>query len=191
MSKIDKASIQKPDKLYFTYPNTVAVICTKFRGKVFVMPSVWQIPLSYSPAIFGILISPKRNTYKKILKTKNFSLNYFSYLYADLITKLGSSTGSEIDKVKKYKLKLLKAKKINSPLLKDSFVSLECKLFKKAKYGDHVLFAAKVVNLTYDKKMFIGNTLNILKANPLLYLGNMTYTTIDSKKKIVCKKEQY
>jgi len=186
-----KVSTKNPDKLYFTYPNTVAVICTKIDEKVYIMPSVWQIPLSYRPMVFGILISPTRATYKKIIKAKNFSLNYFTFEFAGLITKLGSTTGAEIDKVKKYNLKLSKSKVINSPILTDAYVSIECKLIKRESCGDHVLFSAEVLNIVYDKDKFNdGRVLNISKVQPLLYLGDMTYTTIDPKNKIICKKER-
>lgn len=190
MLKNNKISIINPEKLYYTYPNTIGVVCTTTNKKTYIMPAVWQIPLSYEPPMIGVLISPKRNTYEKLIKSGNFSLNYFSYEFADLVSKLGSTTGALIDKVEKYGIKLEKSKIIDSPILAEASVSIECKLIKKEPYGDHVLFSAKIVNITYDGNVIKDNILDITKAKPLLYLGNFTYTTVNSKRKIICKKVQ-
>lgn len=178
-----------PEKLYFTYPNTVAVICVKSSNEVFVMPAVWQIPLSHSPMIFGVLVSASRNTFKKILLAKNFSLNYFSFKYSKFVADLGSCSGSSVDKIKKFNIKLTNSKYIDSPILTDAYVSIECDDLKGTTYGDHSLFAGKVKNIWYIKSYFKNNIVDISKVKPILYLGNMTFTTVNDKKIKQCKKK--
>ena len=184
---MNKIPVKKIEKLYFTYPNTVTVVCTKVKNKVFLMPAVWQIPLSYNPPLFGVLISPKRFTFKKLKLASDFSLNFFTFDYADLIVKLGSSSGKYINKVKEFNVKLSSPLVINSPLLKEAYVSIECVKKRKIKCGDHYLFIGEAKKIWHNPNYFTNGILNIKKAQPLLYLGQMTFTTtISAYKK--CKK---
>lgn len=170
-----------PEKLYFTYPNTVAVICTKVNNKIFIMPAVWQIPLSHSPMIFGVLVSSKRYTHSQLLQSNNFSLNYFEFKYAKLIKKLGNCSGISVDKVKEFKIKLSQSLTIDSPILEDAYVSIECKETKKILFGDHDLFYGNVTNVWYDPSTFTNNITN-KNTQPLLYIGNMVFTTTNKNK---------
>ncbi len=181
---MSKIPVKKFEKLYFTYPNTVTVICTKVNNKVFLMPAVWQIPLSYNPPLFGVLISPERFTFKKLQLASDFSLNFFTFEYADLIAKLGSCSGKYINKVKEFNIKLSSPLAINSPLLKEAYVSIECVKKRIIKCGDHFLFIGEAKKIWHDPDCFDNGILNIEKAQPLLYLGNMMFTTtINSCKK--------
>lgn len=183
-----KKTTTNPEKLYFTYPNTVAVICTKDRDQVYVMPAVWQIPLSHSPPIFGVLVSPKRFTHQKIFEAKNFTVNYLTFDNAELITQIGSCSGRDVNKIKHFGMKLAPAKMIASPRLKDAYVSLECASLQTQTFGDHTLFAGEIKNIWYEDTFFSDNILN-QKAEPLLYLGNLTYSTFNSKKTKKCQKQ--
>jgi len=186
---MNKFSVQKPKKLYFTYPNTVTVICTKYKDNIYVMPAVWQVPLSHSPMILGVLISPKRNTFNMVKMSKNFTLNYFSYNYASFVAALGSCSGKEINKVEKFNIKLSESSIIDSPILQDASVSIECDKVKNMKYGDHYLFYGEAKNFWYNKRDFKDNIVNMSNFKPLLYLGNMTFTTVNSQKIQICKKK--
>lgn len=81
-----KIATDQPEKFYFTYPNTVAVICVKEGDQTYLMSAVWQIPLSHSPMLFGVLVSPKRHTYQKLVNAKDFTLNYMDYRHAEFVT---------------------------------------------------------------------------------------------------------
>ncbi|HEX9153822.1 MAG TPA: flavin reductase family protein [Candidatus Saccharimonadales bacterium] len=178
---MDKIAAETSNKLYFTYPNTVAVICVKDDTGVYIMPAVWQMPLSHTPMIFGVSVSPKRHTYEKLSQASDFTLNYFDHSYAQLITNIGSCSGSKIDKIKAFNIQLQDSKTIQSPTLKDAFVSIECKKQSAYLIGDHVLLTGNVSQIWHNPDVIDGGALRLDKAKPLLYVGNFTYTTIDQE----------
>ncbi len=173
-------------KLYFTYPNTVAVICVKQGDKVYLMPSVWQIPLSHTPMLFGALVSPKRFTHQKLLEANDFTLNYFNHDHAQLVTNIGSCSGSTIDKVRAFNVQLQDAQTVSSPIMRDAFVSIECKKQSQQTFGDHTLFTGEACKVWFDPQVINDGNLRLDQANPLLYVGNFTYTSIDHQKITPC-----
>lgn len=183
-----KINISKCNKIYFSYPNTVTLILTKFKKKINIMPAVWQIPLSYSPLLFGVAISPKRYTHDLLTKSKNFTLNFVEWKYSKLVTQLGQVSGKNIDKIKKFRLKLEKSYFVPSPMLKIAYASFECKLKKCLECGDHTLMIGEILNVKCQKEAFNKDgTLNVNKIKPLLYLGNNIYTTINPQKCVRAK----
>lgn len=181
----EKNKLSKYNKIYFSYPNNVTLVLTKFGKKINLMPASWQTPLSYSPPLFGVLISPKRYTHNLLLKSKNFTLNFIEWKYAKLATQLGTISGKDINKIKKFNLKLEKSCFVKSPMLKIAYVSFECRLEDYFQCGDHTLLIGKILNVRCQKLAFHrDNTLNIVKVKPLLYLGNNIYATLDSKKRV-------
>lgn len=165
-------------KLYFSYPMNVALITTKLKNKINVMPASWQTLLSYSPPIFGALISPKRYTYQLIKKSNNFTANFVESKYSGLVTKLGAVSGGEVDKVSKFNIGFIKSATVKTPVLKIAYASFECKIIKKIKCGDHFLIMGRILNIRFRKNAFNEN--GILKTGrikPLLYLGNNQYAT--------------
>lgn len=175
---MEKINIRKFNKIYFSYPNTVTLVLTKLRNKINLMPAAWQMPLSYSPPLFGVLISPKRYTYSLLTKSKDFTLNFVEYKYSKLVTQLGSISGRNVDKIKNFNLELEKSRFIKSPILKIAYVSFECKLQKRFRCGDHWLVIGKILNIRYRKGAFNKEgDLNVIKIKPLLYLGNNIFTT--------------
>ncbi len=168
-------------KLYFSYPMNIALITTKLKNKINVMPASWQTLLSYSPPVFGALISPQRYTFELLKKSNNFTANFIESKYAGLVTKLGSVSGSQEDKAKKYKLEFIKSATVKAPILKIAYASFECKITKMIKCGDHVLIMGRILNIRFRKNAF--DETGILKTRrikPLLYLGNNQYATAKS-----------
>lgn len=187
---MSKIFTNDPKKFYFSYPNTVAVICVTDGQNNYIMPAVWQIPLSRKPMLYGVLVSPKRFTYEKLMRAEDYSLNYFSLEHAQMITDLGSSTGRDLEKVAHFGLELEQSRNINSPILKDALVSIECKKKNTYTFGDHVLFEGEVAQIAWDGELIKDGRLDINNAEPLLYTGDFTYTTIDNKRNMQCKAYQ-
>ena len=57
----------------------------------------------------------------------------------------GEKSGREVDKFELAKLTPEKGIKVNAPLIKESPVSIECKLVKEVEVGDHVWFIGEVL----------------------------------------------
>lgn len=166
----------QPTKFYHFYPAVTAVVVVKYLDKVNGMAVAWNTGLSSKPPLFGLLIAPKRLTHEMVEKAGEFSVNFLPAEKSEIIAIFGRVSGREMDKIKEYNIELEPSVKINSPIIKDSYASYECKLHKIIPIGDHSLVIGEVLNVHYEKDAFLDNGLpDLKKITPNLYLGADTY----------------
>ena len=135
------------EKFYrLLYPMRVCLISSAYGRKEDVMPAAWVFPLSADPPYFGVCVTKKRHTYSLVRKRKAFGINTTGPRMRKLITQTGSSTGSKVDKFSEFKIKK-EYGRLKVPLLKDSPVSIECRLVKEIELGDHILLVGEVVGV--------------------------------------------
>lgn len=167
-------------KTYYHYPRIVAVAGISLDDKVNFIPLVWHTGLSFSPPLYGISISPKRYSFELILKSGEFSVNFVEYKYKDIVEKLGSMSGRDVDKAKVLGIDYKKGVKTDTPLLSIAYVVHECKLIEHHKLGDHTLFVGEVLATHYKEEYFDEKTmLKVENVSPLLYLGKHVYITVN------------
>jgi flavin reductase (DIM6/NTAB) family NADH-FMN oxidoreductase RutF len=80
-----------------------------------------------------------------IKEQKEFAINTISKDQIELAKLFGSKSGRDLDKFKETGVETFPASKIKAPLIKESPVSLECKVIKQIDTGDCVTFIAKLV----------------------------------------------
>lgn len=164
----------------FFYPYTVALVGAKSGSKINFMSCAWHSALSFKPPLFGVLISKKRLTHTVINEAREFSVNFLSYDQAKVAAIMGRKSGRDVDKISLAGLNLTEPKIIQSPLIAEAYVSLECRLIEVRSYGDHDLFVGQVVAVQVESGCF--NQEGVLETNrlqPLCYLGSDCYVTID------------
>jgi len=167
-------------KFQYFYPYTVALVGAQSRNQVNFMSCAWHTALSFDPPLFGVLISKKRFTHKLISEAREFTVNFISFESVKLSAQMGRKSGHDMDKIEEFQVKLSPAKIIRSPLIKEAYVSFECKLAETRAYGDHDLFVGEVLAVHEEEKCFSAEgILNIGKIHPLLYLGSDFYTTVN------------
>jgi flavin reductase (DIM6/NTAB) family NADH-FMN oxidoreductase RutF len=105
--------------------------------------------LSEKPPIIGIAVRPERHSHKLLKKNREFTLNLPT---PDLLKDLdycGTFSGKKIDKVLVRSLRLESADKIKAPMIKNSPISLECRITRvmhlSKKGSSHDYFIADVL----------------------------------------------
>ncbi len=167
-------------KLQHFYPYTVALVGAKAMNKVNFMTCAWHTALSFDPPLFGILIAKKRLTHEIISKADEFTVNFLSMTRIKLSAQIGRKSGHNMNKLKEFPVQLLASKIIDSPIIGEAYVSFECKLAETRAYGDHDLFVGEVLAIHEDKNSFNSDgILNTNEIQPLLYLGNDFYITVN------------
>ena len=162
---------------YHHYPRIAAVVTVHSEGKNNAMAAAWHSPISHTPPIFGVSLSPKRYTYKLIKKAKEFGIYFLPFDKAALIVSLGSVSGAEVDKFKKLGIKTEKPIKTTAPILKDAYAAYECRLIDSREYGDHIWLVGEIVATHFDKALFTSDeTIDLNHASPVLYMGADRYT---------------
>ncbi len=164
------------EKFYYFFPQTVALVGVQNN----LMPAAWHTPISAKPPLFGVLVSPKRYTYMLLEQEKGFTINFLEQSQASLIAKLGSTSGRDINKLEKFKIKFNKADKVNGVILSDSYATFECEKFAMHEYGDHFLVVGKIIQIYFKEGIITeGGIVDEKKISPMLYFGKDRYFTID------------
>ena len=170
---------------YYSFPmQAVLVTCNDRIGKTNVVTIAWHTPISKDPPLYGISAAPNRYSHGLIQKTKEFVINFAPYEIADIVNFCGKNSGINTDKIMKMNLTLEPSQKIKTPIIKECFSHLECKLKDMLKLGDHTIFIGEVVNVMADKNAFKDDLLEIEKIKPTYYIGGNIFTTISKTRSV-------
>jgi len=134
-------------KFYRTlHPRPVVVIGSGEveKGEINFMACAWITPLSEEPSLVGFSCSKENYTHRLVKKFHQFSVNVIDD--CELIFKLGSTSGEEINKVEAFHLRVKRGKVLKVPLLEEALANLECLVVKEVDLGDHTFFVGEVKN---------------------------------------------
>lgn len=135
------------------YPEGVVLIsCVNKNGKINFTPISWATNVSFKPRCWVLCMHKDHFSTKAILETREFVLCFPSKKQAKDVSYCGSVSGWDVDKTKKCRFKLLKAKEIKAPLIENSVACFECKLIEKLKTLDYMIFIGKVLNAYTSKE---------------------------------------
>jgi flavin reductase (DIM6/NTAB) family NADH-FMN oxidoreductase RutF len=109
-------------------PGPLVLVSSTLGERDGLTPIAWHMPVSDDPPIIGLEIWEGHFIYKAILETKDFVINIPSSEMAETVRGLGSTSGAETDKFKKFGLEKETAAKVKSPRLKSAIGILECRL---------------------------------------------------------------
>ena len=172
-----KSNISGCGNFYHHYPRIAAIVTVQSEGRNNAMAAAWHSPISHTPPIFGVSLSPKHYTYKLIEKAKEFAINFLPFDKAAMAVSIGSVSGNDVDKFEKFGIATEKPIKTTSPILKDAYAAYECRLIDGREYGDHIWLVGEIVATHFDKALFTGDeTIDLNHISPVLYLGADRYT---------------
>jgi len=112
-----------------------------------------------------------KDTAKNILLTKDFVINMITENLLSAMNVSAIDFPPEESEVTAAKLNTLSSVKIKTPRLKESLVSLECKLFKSESLGSSTLIIGEIVMFHVDDKI-IGPRAHISGYAPIGRLGS-------------------
>ncbi len=176
--------IEEPalNKIYLNYPRHVCVVGSSWQDIVNFMPASWNSPISFSPPVIGVAISPERFTFGLVARSKIMSISYFHFNSWEKIDFLGKFSGKDINKVEKLRLRFFNGLKNSAPIPEDAIISFECDVIDMREYGDHHWVVGKILNAYYlpDFAVIDDNIINprLPYFKPVLYFGRKRYTTI-------------
>lgn len=166
-------------EFYHHYPRVATVVTVKAGEEENALAIAWHCPLSFDPPLYGVSISPKRFSYKLILKAKEFAVNFLPTEKIDIVAAVGRTSGREIEKFERFSILKESPSKIKSPILKDAYAAYECSLVDHLSLGDHEWFVGKVVAVHFLEGAFLKEgVLNLDVIKPALYLGADRYLEI-------------
>ena len=136
----------------FLYPLPVVMVSCGDMEKSNIITVAWTGILNTDPAMVYISVRPSRHSYNMIKESGEFVINLTTKDLAYATDWCGVKTGEKVDKFKEMKLTKEKAKFVKCPMIKESPISVECKVKEIRELGTHHMFVAEVLAINADEK---------------------------------------
>ena len=136
----------------FLYPLPAVMVSCGTMEKSNIITVAWTGILNTNPPMVYISVRPSRYSYHLIKEQGEFIINLTNKNLARATDWCGVKTGAKVDKFKEMKLHKEKAKFVKCPMIKESPVSVECKVKEIKDLGSHHMFIAEVLAINSDEK---------------------------------------
>lgn len=160
----------------FEYPIPAAMITCGDMEKSNIITVAWTGIICSNPAMCYISIRPERYSYNIIKENMEFVINLTTKDLAYATDWCGVRSGEKFDKFKEMNLTKEKANLVKAPLIKESPVSIECKVKDIVPMGSHDMFIAEVLSIDADEKYIDENgAFDISKCDLIAYANGGYY----------------
>jgi len=112
----------------------------------------WTGIINSDPAMVYISIRPERYSYELIKKTGEFAINLTNEKLTYATDWCGVKSGAKADKFKEMKLTKERLSVIKCPGIKESPVSIECKVKEIKKLGTHHMIISEVLAINASEE---------------------------------------
>lgn len=171
MSKV----IWKPGT--FIYPLPVVMVSCGDMNKSNIITVAWTGIINTDKPMCYISVRKERYSHDIIAKNKEFAINLTNKQLAYATDWCGVKTGAKVDKFKEMHLTKETGKFIKSPLIKESPVSIECKVVEIKELGSHDMFMAEILSIDADEKYIDDKgAFDITKCDLITYANGKYFT---------------
>ena len=165
----------------FIYPIPAVMVTSGNMEKSNIMTVAWTGILNTNPAMCYISVRPERYSYKLIKDSGEFVINLTNEKLVFATDWCGVKSGKDYDKFKEMKLTKEKANHVKCPLIKESPVSVECKVKEIKELGSHHVFIAEVLSIDADDKYIDEKGAFDISKCDLIAYNNGGYYSLDKK----------
>lgn len=149
----------------------VILVSTAHKGRNNVMPMSWHTMIDFDPPLVGCVIGDQSLTFKTVKATKECVINIPTLEIAKKALACGNVTGAKADKFARFGLTPVKGEKVEAPLVKECWASLECRLHDARLAGKYNLFIFRVVKAWVDAAVKNPKTFHHLGGDKFLVAG--------------------
>ena len=165
----------------FIYPLPAVMVSCGTMEESNIITVAWTGIINTDPAMCYISVRPTRHSYEMIKKTGEFVINLTSKDLAYATDWCGVKTGAKVDKFKEMKLTKEKANFVSCPMIKESPVSVECKVKEIRELGSHHMFIAEILGINADEKYINENGAFDISKCDLIAYSNGNYYSLGKK----------
>lgn len=160
----------------FIYPLPAVMVSCGTMEESNIITVAWTGILNTNPAMVYISVRPSRYSYSLIKESREFVINLTTKDLAYATDWCGVKSGKNIDKFKSMYLSKEKANFVACPMIKESPVSVECRVIEVKELGSHHMFTAEVLAIHADEK-YIDETgkFDIAKCDLIAYANGHYY----------------
>lgn len=159
----------KPGNMLYPLP-AVMVSVTDGQGNDNIITVAWTGTICTNPPMVYISVRPSRYSYEMLKKTGEFVINLTNEELAFATDYCGVRSGRDVDKFKEAHLTKEPAQFVKAPMIKESPVSIECRVTEVKELGSHHMFLAEVLAVHAQQEYIDkNNKFQLNKAKPIVY----------------------
>ena len=143
--------VWKPGNLLAPVP-PVLVSCGNME-KPNLITIAWAGTINSDPVRVSISVRPERYSHGLITESGEFVINLPTQKILRAVDWCGVKSGRDVDKFKEMGLTAVPGSAVSAPVLAESPVNLECRVFQTIPLGSHDLFLADVVAVDVDEDL--------------------------------------
>jgi len=161
----------------FIYPLPVVMVSCGNMEKSNIITVAWTGIINTDKPMCYISIRKERYSHDIIKNTKEFVINLTNQNLVYATDWCGVKTGAKVDKFKEMKLTKENAKFVKCPLIKESPVSIECRVKEIKELGSHDMFMAEILSIDVeDTYIDEKGAFDITKCNLITYANGKYFT---------------
>lgn len=154
----------------FVYPIPAVMVSCGDMENSNIITVAWTGIINTNPAMVYISVRPERFSHNIIKETGEFVINLTNKDLTYATDWCGVKSGSKVDKFKEMELTKEKANFVKCPMIKESPVSIECKVKEIKELGSHNMFIAEVLSIDATEEYFDETgAFDISKCNLIAY----------------------
>lgn len=160
----------RPGNMVYPVP-AVLVTCGSVPEEYNMITVAWTGTLNSDPVMAYVSIRPSRHSHHLIKESMEFTINLTTKAMARATDWAGCRSGADYDKWKETGLTPLEGEKVSCPYIKESPVSIECRVKDIMRLGSHDMFIGEVVNVIVDDEYIDAATgaFDLAKAGLMAY----------------------
>ncbi len=141
----------KPGNMLYPLP-AVMVSCQRPGEKANIITIGWAGTICSDPPMLYISIRPDRYSHDIIEETGEFVVNLVNKELTWATDYCGVKSGRDVDKFKEMNLTAIASKTVSAPSIKESPVSIECKVVDIKRLGSHDMYIANVTAVSVENE---------------------------------------
>ena len=141
----------KPGTLIYPLP-AVLISCGSTPEEYNLLTISWVGTICTNPPMCYISVRPERHSYEIIKRNMEFVINLTNEDMAFATDWCGVRSGKDYNKFAEMKLTPAKSEFVKAPIVKESPLSIECRVKEIVKLGSHDMFIAEVMNVQADNR---------------------------------------
>ena len=159
------------------YPVPAVLVSTADRGgRDNLFTVAWTGTVCTNPPMLSISVRQERYSYEMIKESGEFVVNLTNRRLARAADFCGCRSGRDIDKFEECHLTPEPCAHIAAPMIRESPVSLECKVTGIIPLGSHDMFLAEIVGVQVDRRFLDHNgTFHMENAGLIAYSHGKYY----------------
>lgn len=166
----------KPGTMIYPLP-AVMVSCGDSPENYNIITIAWTGTLCSDPPLCYVSVRKERHSHAIISRTGEFVINLTTEALAHATDWCGVRSGRDFNKFKEMHLTPEPGQIVKAPLIAESPLNIECKVFEVKELGTHDMFMAEVVAVNAEENLIDKGTgaFQLNHASPLAYSHGKYY----------------